>query len=67
MGLPMDSEYLILCSDGVLEVDENMYRNSWLVKDFVDNAVNDNTIESNWAMKHTKNEVNEELNDLYNK
>lgn len=48
------------CKDGELELDEEIYNESCLVRDLVDNT-------RHWIAKHTKSEVHTEIEELYNK
>lgn len=48
------------CKDGTLELDEQIYEESSLVRDLVDNT-------PGWISKHTKKEVYDEIEELYYK
>lgn len=48
------------CKDGELELDEDIYNESCLVRDLVDHT-------QHWIAEHTKNEVRTEIEELYYK
>lgn len=48
------------CKDGTLELDDNIYNESRLVRDLADNT-------SHWIAEHTKDEVRIEIEELYYK
>lgn len=48
------------CKDGELELDEDIYNESCLVRDFVDHT-------QYWIAEHTKDEVRTEIEELYYK
>lgn len=48
------------CKDGELELDEDIYNESYLVRDLVDHT-------QNWIVEHTKDEVRTEIEELYYK
>lgn len=48
------------CKDGTLELDERIYEESCLVRDLVDHT-------QGWIARHTKDEVQAEIEELYYK
>ena len=48
------------CKDGTLELDEGIYEESCLVRDLVDHT-------KGWIASHTKQEVYDEIEELYYK
>ena len=55
------SEMITLnCKDGEIELDEDIYNESCLVRDLVDHT-------QNWIAEHTKDEVRTEIEELYYK
>lgn len=48
------------CKDGTLELDEQIYEESCLVRDLVDPT-------QGWIARHTKDEVQAEIEELYYK
>ena len=51
---------ILNCKDGELELDEEIYNESYLVRDLVDHT-------RHWIAEHTKSEVRAEIEELYNK
>lgn len=48
------------CTDGILEIDDHVYERSCMVRDLVDNT-------PGWIAKHTKQEVYDEIEELFYK
>ncbi len=48
------------CKDGTLELDEQIYEESCLVRDLVDRT-------QGWIASHSKDEVRDEIEELYYK
>lgn len=48
------------CKDGTLEIDDHIYGRSSLVRDLIDNT-------PGWIAKHTKQEVYDEIEELFYK
>ena len=48
------------CKDGTLELDDHVYERSCLVRDLIDNT-------PNWIATHTKQEVYDEIEELFYK
>lgn len=48
------------CKDGALELDEGIYNESGLVRNLVDHT-------QHWIAEHTKDEVRDEIEELYYK
>lgn len=48
------------CKDGTLELDEQIYEESCLVRDLVDHT-------QGWIASHSKDEVRDEIEELYYK
>jgi len=48
------------CKDGTLELDDHVYERSCLVRDLIDNT-------PNWIAVHSKQEVYDEIEELFYK